>query len=579
MKKILFILLIGFALNVNAQYFNNYYEPNYMGSGRTTKYIADGHLLAGVHNNDIAVIFTSITGGFGGSFFKNAYHMKYNGDDAVVNGAEALEYSDGTGFAVVGSFSVNNTYGVFFLRLSTSGSVITSSCFNFGSTLKVKAVCESTSDPGDIFVCGDVPSVKVFAMRINQAGSLLWGYVYSTQYGWSPGTGAPSPPNNPQPVEANAIMQSNLQANGIYPLTLAGGIFNKSYLAAIDDWNGLFYGIDPTNGAAGPYTVYINNNTTKKDEIFTGLDESSDGMVVSGYSTNDYTNNPPTVKYNWITLFPQRTDPNWAAYTWSNEYWSPNTGVISTLAGVKWRASTNEYYAIGKEDQSGLYAITLIKVDNTGSPLNGRFYIKNYDYPDVPVDIDLNLNGTANGIGLYSYGYNTDTYNYDMNILKTYFNGVYDCTSSVLLPTKVSKELIYYSGSAFGEEFSQTGISVDNIYSLDYSPLCYAETVNDGDNSFTGIKAISKNTNSITLYPNPISAVEQLNLNLSESNLLVSEIIIYDIMGKIVLQKTNPNFIGKEIKIDLSKTNLIPGIYSLNVKCNSGIISKSFIIK
>ncbi len=155
MKNLLLIGLTLTMLNVDAQYFDNKYESFKMGSGLTTVSTGDGHLLAGIVNvnHDISVINTNISGGFSGSNFKKGYHLKYNNHDAVINGAEAIEYANGNAFAVVGSFTtLQDEYGIFYLNLSTSGTVNLVTCYTFTDELTVKSICESTQTAGDIFV-------------------------------------------------------------------------------------------------------------------------------------------------------------------------------------------------------------------------------------------------------------------------------------------------------------------------------------------------------------------------------------------------------------------------------------------
>jgi hypothetical protein len=71
--------------------------------------------------------------------------------------------------------------------------------------------------------------------------------------------------------------------------------------------------------------------------------------------------------------------------------------------------------------------------------------------------------------------------------------------------------------------------------------------------------------NAIRLYPNPTSEILFF-----ETKLMISQVNVYDINGKIVLRKTNPNN-------QLHVTNWSEGIYFIQFNLETGMITKRFI--
>ena len=84
-----------------------------------------------------------------------------------------------------------------------------------------------------------------------------------------------------------------------------------------------------------------------------------------------------------------------------------------------------------------------------------------------------------------------------------------------------------------------------------------------------GINAIEKNEN-FDIYPNPSS--EEINIQ-AKNNDLISEISIFDKLGKLVQSYSNLN----ENTISIYRNNLVSGIYFLQVKTQSGLFEKQMI--
>ena len=75
--------------------------------------------------------------------------------------------------------------------------------------------------------------------------------------------------------------------------------------------------------------------------------------------------------------------------------------------------------------------------------------------------------------------------------------------------------------------------------------------------------------NNVSIYPNPTSDV----LNISTNSNDLSELIIKDITGKVVL---NQNF---NSKIIINTENYAKGVYIIDVRNNLGIVSEKISIQ
>ncbi len=110
------------------------------------------------------------------------------------------------------------------------------------------------------------------------------------------------------------------------------------------------------------------------------------------------------------------------------------------------------------------------------------------------------------------------------------------------------------------------------IYSF-FDAVCSAITPTMSACSLTtGVKENKINSGDISIWPNP--AKDILNLQLNSTDNLNSEIIIYDVLGKVVLHK-------KELVSDntISIKNLNQGLYFYNIVQNNKSIKTGKIIK
>jgi hypothetical protein len=98
-------------------------------------------------------------------------------------------------------------------------------------------------------------------------------------------------------------------------------------------------------------------------------------------------------------------------------------------------------------------------------------------------------------------------------------------------------------------------------------------------NGFVGIKEVTDD-NGVQIYPNP--ATGELQIKMSDIRYSISDIVIYDMMGKIQKTDNRKSEIGKseigKSKIILDVSDFSAGIYIVQIKTDTGnIIAKKFV--
>lgn len=92
------------------------------------------------------------------------------------------------------------------------------------------------------------------------------------------------------------------------------------------------------------------------------------------------------------------------------------------------------------------------------------------------------------------------------------------------------------------------------------------------NNSFTNINSITSDNNKLNIYPNP--AINYLSISLKNVKDKVNSITVTDFLGKEI----DRSFSKNENDIIISVDDLCAGIYLVNVKTNSDLMSKKIII-
>lgn len=93
--------------------------------------------------------------------------------------------------------------------------------------------------------------------------------------------------------------------------------------------------------------------------------------------------------------------------------------------------------------------------------------------------------------------------------------------------------------------------------------------------SVTGISDLKSQINQLSVYPNPATSDLNILFTLNKAQNVSFEIT--DVMGRIVSATTFKNLAPTNQNIQLPVVNLTNGVYFLNIKTDSGIVSRRFI--
>lgn len=561
MRKIVFIALTLFAASVQAQYFQHLYGyKNAIGSipmnGMTTTAIGDGHLVGGLYvdvdgfpihqgNYGIYVLRTDIDGRFtSANDFNNGYLLTDGTQKLRFTAGLAVEFTDGSGYGAVGSYYLYSgaqiaTQGLAYVRLDANGNVMTVQGYHLsnhiGGTPFINGLREATDGSGDLFATGTNLDAndgdKIWAMRIDANGGLIWGEIYN----------AVCTPND--------IIHSPYSAKTI----IVGEYAGKGFWMDVDPATGALFGITTMNSFFG----------TAERLISIDLDQNSaiPGFIVAGESDGRA----------WVT----KTDQT-GGMIWSGRYWSLTTPTKS-LSGYDAVArpkgddpNGTEYYVTGPYWSNSTDGDAFVfKLDNNGDPINPNgLFLYNGGTVETGVNIDVNLAGTADGIGMYAVNEYVPSPQKEVYIVKSYFNGVSGCNEYFEdLDRQVMEFFPDFSEYVTSTSFSTTQVSLYSILADGDTELCHSTTISSGDNALVA-PAEPKGDEQGTVWPNPVqNTATNVVVEVFGQTPANVDIAIYDMLGR---EYYNGNFnIQKghnRLPLNIAATNMAAGMYTVKVR-------------
>lgn len=601
MKQILLSVLVLVGLNSHAQYFQHLYGDN-----ERLQYLTDGHnaysggttghFLIGLggrtFNGDFTfnVQRTDMNGNIGAPFtFNNQYAPTYivnppsSPANMHVNRVHSVEFSNGSGFAIAGSYISNGgaNMGIFYTHLDPNGNVVVSNGYMqniFGVTysyVSVQEITESVQNPGELYITGYFRNAatgnnRVFVMKINQGGALLWGATYDLTGNAATDSDIPydiveSNYINPGCGCAEVIVVGE-HSNG----TAAGGVgLPDGFVLRV----GAFFGapLQPADFYGTPNTRDVFTAVEKTTNP--NIDAGGNGFAISGYT--DMNNNRSmdmwfvaldnTGAMIWDHLF----DYNTASARINEDYSMDIMERINTLGNY-------EYYLAGYTlDVGNLGAVDemVIKTDDFGNGVAaGQF-----SYGDIRNDWGMRidkLNGYGpDGDGIAVFGYSEDPNytlgGYDHLLVKAYFNGVTACHQNLIDPIQ-SPGYASRVTSSPQEFYPRTFYDYPFLVNL-YQPLldiqiCHTTSDPNGSNARM-VPVEPKGDKEVIISPNPMvegAGVAMIQVE-TESPTDV-QVTIYDLLGKqyykgsFTLAKGN-----NKLPLDLGKTSMATGMYTVKV--------------
>jgi hypothetical protein len=579
MKKT--ILMAWFALIAatcsQAQYFQKLYNDNSSAyNGLICTSTGAGHLIAGVNqvpDYGLMVVRTDLDGGF--SSFAD-FNLTYvltttTGQTVSFTSGHVLEYSNGTGYAVMGSMYYNDptapsgiTHALAFIRLDLSGNVMALMQYNMPVqtySLDLKATCESSTTPTNIYATahfvGNSEASYVVAMSVDVNGTLLWGRLYDF------------PTSRPSFATPYDIIESPYNNS---ELLIVGDIFYMWATYPSPIGNGFCLTLNRGSGSVLNMQEYqdANDNLKTLAAISVSNDPLSPGFILTGY----------TYDYHEGKLWVLKTDANMNPL-WSNLY-SENHGGIEDIVGydVVGRLNTlgdYEYYVTGRKEQI-LFDAIIMKIDNNGIPANpgGLFvYSTNPLISQWGNSIAVNTSGTADGVSMYGiwedpWGAPVTRRSY---IVKAYFNGQSGCNENFTDVYEAAFPVTQRPTPVNIKSMSQSPITLKYFTTENDITLCYNKTLPGGDNTFTtSVSEINKGKDGLLLFPNPLDAKDKsLSVRMQAGDSKVASLCIVDMLGRKVFTGTYQLDKGENIlQVNISDLSLNKGMYQVVIEKDSG---------
>jgi hypothetical protein len=557
MKKFLIGLLALCSTFCSAQYFQHLYgfDPaigTIPKNGMNTSATGPGHLVGGIHitglmsgggDYGVSVIRTDANGQFiSPNNFANSYMLvNAAGDQIRFTSGQVIEYSDGSGYAAIGTYfyePLPRSFGIAYIELDTLGNVMNTQGYsipNQAAAIDVMGLKESSSKPGEIFATGLLYARDnnfTWCINVDRGGGLLWGNLYDFNQGEEIPNDLIESPYNPELIIVGRYNEAN-------------PALQKGFWMTLDPATGGFMQADVIASWVG--------NLDYLHSIDTANDPMMPGFILAGVSD----------ERSWVS----KTDQN-GNFQWSGIY-QPANRAVNYMYGYDATGrlkddGTYEYFVTGPVDNDAY----IFKIDNFGFPvgINDLFvYDLGPTVEETGLDVDVNTNGSGDGVTMYAVA-ETDPLR-EVYTVKAYFNGVSGCNESFeelgftfaeFLPVKP----LQASLTAIGTESLMMG----NIIPLIDTELCQSTTVPGGSNA-----KMATISNSAQISPNPaLASTDNLQLQLEAASAQSAELLLYDMTGKLCYQTQMELEAGANSKtIALVKENLPKGMYSIKIRGNN----------
>ena len=563
------ILCATFALaastGVHAQYFQHQYgySPD-IGttplSGMVTSATGPGHLVAGNHSRNLGGI--PLTGDFGiyvlrtdagGRFtgpgnFNNSYlFMASSGMELrFTNGAAAVEYPDGSGYAVVATYfheTLQQNQGIAFVKLDNNGNVVFVRAYKMPNStaavgLSTSSLKPSTSQPGHFFATGQYfndLSNYLWAIRFDQSGNLFWGGLYDIA----------TVPERPGDL-VESPYRSELLIVGAYP---SAGT-EKAFMLVLNSANGAV--ITANQMSAGAIATW---------ESLRSIDVSNDpvspGFILSGISDSK----------PWVSKL--GTTRN---FMWSHRYQPVGLPLQYMYAydvvGRLNTANQYEYYVTGPVNEDAY----IMKLNSTGVPVSNGLFMYDIGVEETGLDVDVKNGGADAGVTMYAVA--EDDPLRQAYIVKAYFNGRSGCNENFISCSRQSLQCNPVATFGVGTAALLTeGITLKAIQTNLDAELCYNTTIPGGSNARPELPA-SPNA---LFTPNPVKIQAGGTLQVIADIAAEAQVTICDMMGRAYYSNKFNLKAGKnELHVALSNSGMAAGLYI--VKVNSGNLNTSIML-
>jgi hypothetical protein len=531
-----------------------------------------GHVETGVMTTALMAVRTDIDGDFTSSAnFNNAYSATdIYGYPLNFNGGQVVEFSDGTGYAALGSYNVNMDnimrYGIAYMELDLNGNVIHIKGYEMPQSsgvidIGISSAMESPSSPGDLYATGWCHGPNegrmIFAMRITRDGFLTWGnlmdFLTSTAGEEKAHDIVESPYNTSDVYVAGSLLWSGYN----FP---NGGAQEDAFIVTLDRANG---GIIKTR-------LYDGGHLEGFGAMNVSNDPGAPGFILAGWRQDDACFYPNNNKECLVTKLDQSLNVEWSnRYADTYTTWQKFEGY--DVCGRMNTGGQYEYYVTGKKDLY-YWDVFALKLDSWGNPFpNGLFtYSSDPNTGQYGMSIDVNTSGTGDGLSIYAY--NIDLYpTMQSYLIKAYFNGESGCNQDfedvILTPVNLWQLPVKLNSNPLVAEPLLHVLTQSNDNML----LCYEATIPSGDNFRTADAPATGINQVAALFPNPASTTDQqvnLSVNVSQDELIT--VTLTDVPGRKMLSRNYAVTKGTTmLKLELGET-LSKGLYLVTIDKLSG---------
>lgn len=476
---------------------------------------------------------------------------------------------NGERYAITGSYN----RGVFFATLGTSGNVINTYRWTFGTSsgggTYGQPMLRESAVLGRYYICGDYNG-QSYVIKVNATGGItpIWSRWYSSGFR----------------LIARDVIESVYSTNEV---VVVGRVDLPNSTTAADAF---FMRLNASNGNLAAAPLYYNRQFDGDDWISciqVANDPAYQGYLVGGHSRFPFTSaggSGNTEYSQWMA----KLDPN------GNPYW---TTLILPTANTPNMPSGTEITDVYERNNQGAYEnygaaasyvipggtlqnnIVVYKLDANGSitlspdefhylngvgtlPITGQLYTK------VQLTaIDNSTNGLDDGFQVYGTNPTTDHY-----FSKAYFNGVTGCsTQDDILRDFKGPTVI----GSFAVNTSPFNTNCPNAFYLNVIPvtpvtsqICPLQSsVPGGSNLRKASTGLTSNAQRpvVEVFPNPVS--NKASIRYTGSNTEQATIAIYNMLGQNVNAAVYYSGNG-QAEIDLSATTAASGVYFADVTTN-----------
>jgi|GEM_PF-3713768 len=550
------ILVMALSANAAAQLFQHTYRPapdvgSATESGQVTSSTGTGHLAGGLDvrgfDYGISVVRTDADGRFTTpNDFNRVYYLTHSsGLQLRFTAARVEEFSDGSGYGAIGTYMTQTglfqpyqNQGIAYVRLDPSGNVMNVQGYslgnNSGSRAFIMGLKESTTTPNTLYATGYLTPAQnesntMWAMKIDQAGNLLWGKFYNFASG----------NELPTDLVENPYAAGQLIVVGDY--SESANNFYKPFWMTINSNTGALSSIRIMSSFMGGPNEYIRSIKAVPGNgfILTGISEAKSWVV-------KLTN---AGAYQWAGIYSSASNPGFLMYG------HQAVGIINPQTGQQ------EYYVTGPYFNAATNGDAYVfRLDQNGNPINpSGLFLYDLGAEETGMAIDR----TAGGFAMYAVAEaNAPSSLSEIYIVQADLNGQSGCNERY---EDLKRKLVEW-GQVRTITATVTSFSTENISNLSQLDLTDNELCYTGTKPATTYIAALTNAEGFGLHPNPVAAGSSVMLTLDAAEAGKVQVAVYDITGRLCFAEEFAAGSGANQFALQLKPGMQAGIYTVRIK-------------